>query len=814
MNTSALHKRLSYKQAKATLFVALALGLLFSFIQIGLDIKQSRHSMNDKVSQVIQLVEESAVQAAYNIDQELADRIVGSLIQHTYIQYAEIQLDDKSKLSSALRKPIQLSSLAELWSGSSVIYKIPLTSLYEGKSIGTLLVETDPEAFALDIVDRIVIILSTGFLRNILLAMCLLYVFHRLISRPLTTLSQGLQALKQNHDEHQLSKKVGDENTITSLPTLKGHDDDELGYLVDSFNTLWSSRNQAEQALRSSERFNRDVMNSISDILLICEKDLSIFDVNDQASKSLGYRKPDLIKLNLISICPEQNDDTESMPLEGLFFSQQDCAVETHLLRKDGTLMPVEIKSRHIELSGKHYILALARDISVRKTQEKLIHHLAYYDALTDLPNRSLFQDRLQQTLSKSTRHNEYGALLFLDLDRFKTINDSLGHDIGDELLKEIALRLAKMMRDEDTVARLGGDEFVVLLPELANDLKAAAQNARKITERILHTLSQTIHIGEHTLHISASIGIRLFPEAEVDAKSILKQADTAMYKAKSGGRNTFFFYNANMQVLADQHLSMEKALHSAIDNNELYLNYQPQVNQTHHITGAEVLVRWKNPEHGFVPPDQFIPLAEETGKILSIGAWILHEACSQLAQWEKAKLCPKGFRLAINISPKQFEQTDFISQLINVISSTNVNPYHLELELTEGILVKNLDALTTKMDAIRQMGIALSIDDFGTGYSSLKYLKKMPISQLKIDKSFIADLLTDTNDQAITGTIIAMAHHMQMEIIAEGVEDIPTVEKLTSMGCTHFQGYYFSRPVSAEDCTLLLQQEILPAKA
>ncbi len=798
MKKSALHKRLSYRQAKFTVIVALLLGLVFSSIQIAIDISHSRESMKNKVQQVIYLVEESAVQAAYNIDKDLAERVVKGLINHAYIHFAQIRLDDNSVLATSDTPTYDNGVISQIMEEDRRSYAVPLLTVFEEMPIGTLIVETDPEALSHDIFDRGVVILLTGFLRNVLLAICLFFVFHILISRPLTRLSDSLILLSKKHHADQ------------EIPRLKGHADDELGFLVDSFNELWSSRNQAEEALRSSEQFNRDVMNSIGDMLIICEADLRIYDANHNALEALGFDKEDLLGSNLRKLFSE-----EQLPqLLATLSSEsdtQEAYLEGELKSLEGYLIPVEIKARRINLNGKTYILTLSRDISLRKEQEARIHHLAYFDSLTSLPNRSHFLDRLHQVQAKSLQHNMYSALLFIDLDRFKNINDSLGHDIGDKLLIIVASRLEEMMREEDTVARLGGDEFVVVLPELAEQQEPAALSAQAITNRILSAMEKPFHIDQHILHISASIGIRLFPDDDNDIKNIVKQADTALYRAKSNGKNTFHFYRPSMQLLADQHLAMERALHTALEHNEFYLHYQPQVDHNFSIIGTEALIRWQHPEQGFVPPDQFIGLAEETGLIISIGRWVLQQACSQLAQWQEQKLCPPHFRMAVNISAKQFDHPQFLNILSEVIKSTGVDPNKLELELTESLLVKNMDAIIIRMNAIRAMGIALSIDDFGTGYSSLKYLKQMPINQLKIDKSFVMDLLTDANDRAITETIIAMATHLKMDIIAEGVEDAAIMDLLARLGCKHFQGYYFSRPVSAENCSQLLQVQKLP---
>ncbi len=799
LKKSALHKRLSYRQAKFTVIVALLLGLIFSGIQIAIDISHSRESMDDKVQQVIYLVEESAVQAAYNIDKDLAERVVKGLINHAYIHFAQIRLDDNSVLSTSDTPTYDDSVMSQIMEKDRRSYAVPLVTVFEESPVGTLIVETDPEALSHDIFDRGVVILSTGFLRNVLLAVCLFFVFHTLISRPLTRLSDSLILLKKKHHADQ------------QIPRLKGHTDDELGFLVDSFNELWNSRNQAEEALRSSEQFNRDVMNSIGDMLIICEADFCIYNANHNAFQTLGFSKEDLVGSNMRNLFSAAQLPKPLAALTSDANLVHEVSLEGQLKNLKGHLIPVEIKARRIELNGKTYILALSRDISLRKEQEARIHHLAYFDSLTSLPNRSHFLDRMHQVQSKSLQHNMYSALLFIDLDRFKNINDSLGHDVGDKLLIVVASRLKEMMREEDTVARLGGDEFVVVLPELAGQQESAALSAQRITSRILEVMAKPFHIDQHILHISASIGIRLFPDDDNDIKNIVKQADTALYRAKSNGKNTFHFYRPSMQLLADQHLAMERALHTALEHNEFYLHYQPQVDHNFSIIGTEALIRWQHPEQGFVPPDQFIGLAEETGLIIPIGCWVLQQACTQLAQWQEQKLCPHHFRMAVNISAKQFDHPQFLNMLSDVINRTGVDPNKLELELTESLLVKNMDATIIRMDAIRAMGIALSIDDFGTGYSSLKYLKQMPINQLKIDKSFVMDLLTDANDRAITETIIAMASHLQMDIIAEGVEDAAIMGLLVRLGCKHFQGYYFSRPVSAENCSQLLQVQKLP---
>jgi diguanylate cyclase (GGDEF)-like protein/PAS domain S-box-containing protein len=434
-------------------------------------------------------------------------------------------------------------------------------------------------------------------------------------------------------------------------------------------------------------------------------------------------------------------------------------------------------------------------DITQHKKDEAAIHSLAFYDPLTGLPNRRLLIDRLLHTIAGSTRHQYHGAILFIDLDNFKNLNDTRGHSIGDLLLVEVASRLQACVREGDTVARLGGDEFVVILEELGEQATQAAAQSEAVGDKILASISQPYLLKVCEYHCSASIGISLFRNPEITVDELLKRSDTAMYKAKSAGRNTLRFYDPAMQVDLEIRTALELDLHRALAENQFRLYYQMQVDHTGHILGAEVLIRWQHPQRGLVLPLQFIPLAEETGLILFIGQWVLETACAQLKAWEGNPLT-RDLQLAINVSARQFHQADFVEQVRRTLRSQALSPDRLKLELTESLVLDDIDDTIVKMQALREVGVRFSMDDFGTGYSSLSYLTQLPLDQLKIDQSFVRNIGTKPTDAVIVQTIIGMADNLGIEVIAEGVETEVQRAFLELHGCTFCQGYLFSRPV------------------
>jgi diguanylate cyclase (GGDEF)-like protein len=461
--------------------------------------------------------------------------------------------------------------------------------------------------------------------------------------------------------------------------------------------------------------------------------------------------------------------------------------------RSSGETFPMELRVSEFYLDGQRQFIGVMRDITERKATEATITHLAHYDALTDLPNRRLVQDRIQQTVVWARRSGAQFAVMFLDLDKFKTINDTLGHDVGDQLLQMVAHRLTECLRAEDTVGRQGGDEFIVLLASLS-----AAEDAALVAQKILATLSAPFVINGQDLRTGASIGIAVYPQDGGDVETLLKNSDTAMYHAKEAGRSNCQFFTQAMNAAAAERLLLESSLRQAIERHELLLHYQPLVNIADgNIVATEALVRWNHPELGLVSPARFIPIAEDSGLIIPLGEWVLSQACHQLKQWREQGIALQ--RMVVNLSPRQFRQKHLVENFSRVLSETGVDPHWLGLEITETVIMENPELSIGILDELKALGIELSLDDFGTGYSSLGYLKRFPIDKLKIDQSFVHDITTDADDAAMVAAIIVMAHQLNIRVVAEGVETEAQLAFLREQGCDEYQGYYFSRPLSAD---------------
>tara|TARA_R110002153_G_scaffold52597_2_gene147372 strand:+ start:13222 stop:15792 length:2571 start_codon:yes stop_codon:yes gene_type:complete len=475
--------------------------------------------------------------------------------------------------------------------------------------------------------------------------------------------------------------------------------------------------------------------------------------------------------------------------------------------RKNGDIYPEHIHITAVKNAKEivtNYVTTFT-DITSSKAASDEIERLAFYDSLTQLPNRRLFLDRLNRGLAFSAHSRHRGALLFLDLDQFKNLNDTLGHDIGDLLLQQVTARLNACLRESDTVARFGGDEFVVLLENLSIDAIEAAAQTKYIATKISHTLNQPYQLSGHVCHNTTSIGATFFIGHEVMAEELIKQADIAMYQSKAKGGNTLRFFDQMMQKAIIARVELENELREAIEQQQFQLHYQLQVDYTGQPLGAEVLIRWQHPQRGIIPPLHFIPLSEDIGLILPIGQWVLDTVCAQLKIWQQDPLT-SDIVLAVNVSAKQLHQANFVEQVLATLQRHGTNPARLKLELTESMLVDNINDIIAKMNVLNKIGIRFSLDDFGTGYSSLQYLKMLPLEQLKIDRSFVQDIATNTSDRTIVHTIITMASSLGINVIAEGVETTEQRRLLWDNGCLQYQGYLFSKPVSLKEFEAILK--------
>ncbi len=534
--------------------------------------------------------------------------------------------------------------------------------------------------------------------------------------------------------------------------------------------------------------------------LMITDAEGVILRVNQAFTDSTGYAAEDVVGLTPRFLRSGRHDEDFYRTMWESISQTGSWQGEIWDRRKNGEIYPEWLTISAVKNDDgviTHYVGSHI-DITERKAAEDKIRQLAFYDPLTQLPNRQLLLDRMQRALALSARSGRDGALLFIDMDNFKAINDTQGHAMGDLLLQLVAERLTSCVRESDTVARLGGDEFVVMLESLGMHPIEVAAKAEEVGEKILVALNQPYQLDMQVTRSSSSIGATLFSGERLECEELLKQADIAMYQAKKSGRNTLRFFDPQMQLAINARADLESELFKALEHQQFQLHYQVQVNSAHHPVGAEALIRWHHPERGLVLPAQFIPLAEETGLILRIGEWVLETACAQLKAWQGNE-STRHLVLAVNVSARQFHQPGFVSQVKAIVQRHAIKPDLLKLEPTESLLLENTESTVTTMKGLKTIGIQLSLDDFGTGYSSLQYLKLLPLDQIKIDQSFVRDIATDPNDSAIVQTIIAMSKTLGLAVIAEGVETDAQREFLALSGCQFYQGYLFGKPLPIE---------------
>lgn len=532
------------------------------------------------------------------------------------------------------------------------------------------------------------------------------------------------------------------------------------------------------------------IKDNARDIMLLIKEDGTILEANKAAEEAYGYQYSELLGMNI-------NDLRESK----YNYVPEESRFEAVHKRKDGSTFYVEVSSKGALFNGKYISLDIVRDISERKKSEEKLNKLAYYDPVTDLPNKKHFSEYIIKALDKAKANEERIAVLFIDLDRYKKVNDTMGHLIGDKLLKEAADRFKTLTNDSVFTARVGGDEFIFIQSNIK-----AAEEAAELAYKILQLIKTPFELDGIEIHITTSIGISIYPEHGEDAVTLMKNADMSMYRVKNSGRNNYEFYNTGMNKEAYEQIVIENSLHHALENDELVLHYQPKFNAlTGKLVGMEALVRWKSPKLGLVPPGKFIDLAEETGLIVPIGKWVLRNACAQNKLWQDSGYPP--MRVAVNLSVRQFEENNLQEVVDEILKETGLNPEYLELEVTETMAMKNMELIVKNLRKLKEMGISIALDDFGTGYSSLKYLRNIPVDTLKIDRSFINDINSNSAYGAIIDAIIDIAKKLKLGIIAEGVETEEQSSFLIEKNCYEMQGFLFSKPVVKEEFEIILSK-------
>lgn len=681
---------------------------------------------------------------------------------------------------------------AEAWRFAAPVYSQPSeASPFDVQPavpelLGHVFVVMSKAAMAQTTADIFIVNMTTSFSFAILFLLVIHFLTNRM-TRPLNQLSATMERAE-----------AGESGVRAELSGPK-----DIFDMAHAFNNMMEVLDEREAALRVAA-----IAFEIEEGMIVTDHDEVIIRVNRVFSELTGYSAEEVTGRSLSELKSDRHDAGFYSRMREILHTDNYWQGEIWNRRKNGDVYPEWLTITAVV--GKdgnitNYICAFF-DITERKQAEDRIHTLAFYDPLCQLPNRRLLFDRVQQAVVSSARSQTRVALVFIDLDNFKLLNDTRGHDVGDLLLVEVAQRLRTCIRESDTLARLGGDEFVVLLEELDDDRTQAAMQALEVGEKVLKAINQPFVLNDIEEFTSASVGISLISNHKRNLDDLLKQADTAMYAAKKSGRNTLRFFDPAMQEALELRIHLEAGMRKALQRGEFQLFYQLQVDSNKRPIGAEALIRWEHPEQGLVSPAKFIPIAEDTGMILPLGHWVIQEACGQIKLWESDPLT-RDLTVAVNVSAKQFRQSDFVTQVSDLIKRSNINSSRLKLELTESIVLENIADTIAKMHELKAIGVHFSMDDFGTGYSSLAYLTQLPFNQLKIDQSFVRNIGKKTTDSMIVQTIVGMAHHLSMEVIAEGVETDAQRQFLWDAGCRYYQGYLFGRPVPVAEFSFLLKQ-------
>jgi len=783
---------ISVRQGIYVLFASLLCGLLSSIAQIYLDLQQDRIQQTKNIVRSIDLHQETLTNAAYILDKQLADKILRSLIRQPLIKSASL-IDDFSDVLSAKSRQ-DTYPMTRYLNFASQLIDIPVQQSYRinvspnNTRFANLTIVIDQSVLANDLIRRLQVSLEISLFFTTILTSILLILSYVYISKPVIRIAHWVNNLKKASID-------------PSLPYTKK---DELGDLVTRFYKEWREHQSTSLqltnmlvSLKKSERFSRVLMENSSDAMFLCYPGAKIHLVNNLAEKLTGQNSSYLIGKSLASFSQVYSDGEMEAIFDNVIAQEvwgyEDTFIATNTEKK--CHVHLECRVAAILIDGDAYIMVNARDVTEKMLAQRKIHELAYFDSLTQLANRSLFSEQIENKIQWHKDNQKYGALLYFDLDQFKKINDSLGHSVGDRVLVEVAVRIRELFPTNTLCGRIGGDEFVVGLCELADNVDYAAEKALQMSNKLLTSLSEPLLTGDMTLHTTASIGIAFFPDNDIDAFELLRRADTAMYKAKSLGRNGVQFFKREMQYAAQNLLELEAGIHQALNLNQFEIWLQPQINNGNNTLSGEILVRWNHPQRGLLMPGGFIPHAEESGLIIDIDKWVLRESFVQLSTWRKNNLLEKFGKLAINVSPTFFLQVDFVSYIKNLLKLHNLPGELIILEITENLLLNNFELARNKMHQLKNCGLSFSIDDFGTGYSSLKYLKELPLDELKIDQSFIAGLTDGSDTSSIVEVIVTMAKNLQMNVIAEGVETEEQHTILSELGCKQFQGYFLSSP-------------------
>ena len=798
--TISLKNRLAVRLARYTVLLAFSIGLLLSTLQLLDDYQDQEHRIDQTIQQILVVSTPPATRAVTTLDNMLAEEVVSGLLKYPFIERAQIS-DELGEILA--HSKVELPDSTTLWLTNALglthkEYRQPLqTPEYAGAGPGQLVLQVNLDQAFTDFYDRSLVIVLSGLTRNILLALLLLVIFYLVLTKPLERLAEQFS-------------RVNLTGPAPGKPLMvaERHRHDELGQLCNTGNELiqtltglLADKDQAGQALKNSEMRLLKLIDRVPQMIIAQNKSGKILFSNQQFADFYQRNIADICTLTvpqLHSHAPEEANNIEMIRQSVLANGEVVNLSEIAMSDPGGKQEYFSLQIAPFEYFTEPATIIVASNITEQRQIQQHIAKLATHDSLTGLPNRMLLNDRLELSLANCQRNHQHNALLFLDLDHFKNINDSLGHGVGDQLLIEVSKRLTGMVRQNDTVARLGGDEFVILLQELPEDREAAHDYVARIGDKLQEQLSQPIHVEDRALHVGVSIGVVLFPMQDKTQTDLLRYADTAMYQAKAKGRKQTVFYQEDMSVVVEQLHDLENELHQALKLEQYLVHYQPQVDNKGNIQAFEALIRWQHPQRGLVPPGEFISILESSGLIVPVSEWLIKHCCAQINEWRRSGYWQPHWHVAINISPLLFYQSGFVDSLEREITAARLPFDDICIEITESLALDNIDFATQRLDQIRRLGMPIAMDDFGTGYSSLSYLKNLPIDILKIDRSFVNELGHSAKEQSIVEAIIAMAKILDLNVIAEGVETAQQLEILDRLGCGCYQGFYFCRPQPA----------------
>jgi diguanylate cyclase (GGDEF)-like protein/PAS domain S-box-containing protein len=793
---------ISFRLAKVTVVLAFFLGISMTGLQLYMDFLAQSDTLDVLAKRVSKVIEPPATRAVHTLDDDLSLEVVNSLLAYDFV-YDVVINDELGNALASGSKPVAKSStswLTQIFLNESKTYYTELLTPEYGRGVvGQVVFKVDVNNALADFYARSYVVLLSGVIRNFILSFLLFFAFYKILAKPLIKMNKEVLSINPEHP--------GDSRL--SLPHLK--DDNELKELGVSINHLlnvvedfYTKRVKVENDLRESEGTIRTMINELPAMVVARDADGFILFSNYRFSSFCGKEIDEISGKNIFDLeflYNGQDQLRDQLKDNTSRLDTEDYYIEGYFGSYSGEKTFLQVRSNLVTIYGKKAYLIVMYDISDLKSVEERMTYMAYHDTLTGLPNRPHLVERLENEIIRARRHKYCGAVLFIDLDHFKTVNDSLGHPVGDELLRQVAQRLNLGVREEDLVSRLSGDEFVVVLTVLGDDFDKACLSASEVAEKLRESISLPYQHGDINLHISCSIGVKIYSDEITTAEEILRFADTAMYQVKNHGRNAIEFFNEEMSNKVNKQLILEGELHKAHKNKEFVLFFQPKYEaKTQEIVGAEALIRWFHPERGMVPPGEFIGHLESIGLMSDVGYWIVEEGCKAIRKIEQAGHWRDGMRLSINISPKQLLDNKFVTGVQEILEKNPIPANSFDFEVTESVAIGSIDNAIDIMNELIKLGISFSLDDFGTGYSSISYLKKLPVENLKVDYSFVRDIVVDFSDRVLVETIITMGQMLGLKVVAEGVETEEQLKILDAFGCDYYQGFYFARPLPMDD--------------